>query len=150
MTLLPGALALGRNDSRSLNLNSDTLAASPILETHPSQSPWKKMISFPAALVALLVGGMFVPLRSFFVDPDVWWHIKVGATLLSTHHWPTVDAYSFTARGTPWIAYEWLGEVFLAAVQRAWGFPGLMAVGVGLTAAILFALYTLATLRCGN
>ena len=93
---------------------------------------------------------MFVPLRNFFVDPDVWWHIKVGATLLSTHHWPTMDPYSFTAHGSPWIAYEWLGEVLLAAVQRAWGLPGLVALDVVLAAAILFALYALATLRCGN
>jgi hypothetical protein len=98
----------------------------------------------------LLAGGIFVPLRTFSADPDVWWHIKVGATLLSTHRWPTVDPYSFTARGSPWIAYEWLGEVLLAAVQHAWGFSGLMALDLVLSAAILLALYTLATLRCGN
>ncbi len=84
------------------------------------------------------------------MDPDVWWHIKVGATLLSTHRWPTVDPYSFTAHGTPWIAYEWLGDVLLAAIAGMWGLRGLMALDLVLTAAILFALYALTTLRCGN
>lgn len=128
-------------------MNRDTLATSSKLAP-PSLG--KKIISFPALLGVLLAGGIFIPLRNFAVDPDVWWHTKVGATLLSTHRWPTVDPYSFTARGSPWIAYEWLGEVLLAAVQRAGGFRGLMALDLVLTAAILLALYALATLRCGN
>ena len=131
-------------------MNSDTSPTSPNLEVAPSLSVWKKIFSFPAALGVLLAGCMFVPLRNFSVDPDVWWHIKVGATLLSTHRFPTTDPYSFTAAGSPWIAYEWLGESLLGAVERVWGLSGLMALDLVLTAAILFALYALATLRCGN
>ena len=115
-------------------MNTEMLAASPNLATTLPPSPWKKIISFPVALAALLVAAAFVPLRDFVVDPDVWWHLKVGATLLSTHHWPTVDPYSFTAHGSPWIAYEWLGEVMLAAVQHAWGIRGLLALEIGLSA----------------
>ncbi len=131
-------------------MNSDTLVTSPNFESTPSPSPWKKIISFPAVLGLSLIGGMFVPLRSFFVDPDVWWHIKVGATLLSTHRFPTTDPYSFTAPGSPWIAYEWLGEVLLAAVHRTWGLRGLVALDFVIASAILLSLYALATLRCGN
>jgi hypothetical protein len=120
------------------------------LELTAFQSSLKKVVSFPALLAVLLVGGIFVPLRVFFVDPDVWWHIKVGATLLSTHRWPTVDPYSFTAHGNPWIAYEWLGDLLLAAMEGAWGLRGLMALDLVLAAAILLALYALTTLRCGN
>ena len=111
---------------------------------------WKRAISFPAMLAVLLVGCIFVPLRRFFVDPDVWWHIKVGATLFFTHHMPTTDPYSFTAHGAPWIAYEWLGDLLLAAVQGAGGFRGLMLLDFILASAILLALYVLATQRCGN
>jgi hypothetical protein len=120
------------------------------LELTTFLSRLKKVVSFPALLAVLLVGGIFVPLRNFFVDPDVWWHIKVGATLLSTHRWPTVDPYSFTARGNPWIAYEWLGDLLLAATEGAWGLRGLMALDLVLAAAILLALYALTTLRCGK
>jgi len=93
---------------------------------------------------------MFVPLRMFWVDPDVWWHIKVGATILSTHHWPTSDPYSYTVYGTHWIAYQWLGEVVIATFANLWGLRGLLALDVVLAAAILFALYALVTLHCGN
>jgi hypothetical protein len=128
----------------------ETLPTPPDLKGNPSQFSLKKVVSFPVVLAVLLVGGIFVPLRDFFVDPDVWWHIKVGATLLSTHRWPTVDPYSFTARGSPWIAYEWLGDLVLAVTEGAWGLRGLMALDLALTAAIVLALYVLVTQRCGN
>ena len=72
-------------------------------------------------LGALLLGGVFWSLRMFVVDPDMWWHVKVGEGILATHHWPTMDPYSFTVAGQPWIAYEWLGEVLLAAANRLGG-----------------------------
>src|SRR5579862_9194409 len=94
----------------------------------PAQSLAKKLISFPAMIATLIVGAIFIPLRDFGVDPDLWWHLKVGATILSTHHFPTKDIYSFTAYGSPWIAYEWLGEVLLALANHAAGLRGLMAL----------------------
>lgn len=111
---------------------------------------WNKIISFPVLLAVLLAGGMFVPLRAFWVDPDVWWHIKVGATILATHHWPTTDPYSYTVHGVHWIAYEWLGEVLLALFANHWGLRGLMALDMLLASAILFALYALVTQRSRN
>jgi hypothetical protein len=131
-------------------VNSDALATSSNLEPTPSHPLWKKIISFPVFLAVLLAGGMFVPLRMFWVDPDVWWHIKVGATILSTHHWPTTDPYSYTVYGTHWITYQWLGEVVIAIFANLWGLRGLMALDVILAAAILFALYALVTQRCRN
>jgi hypothetical protein len=116
----------------------------------PRQSLAKKLISFPALLGGLLVAALFVPLREFEVDPDLWWHIKVGQDILATHHFPTADDYSFTAHGTPWIAYEWLGEVVLGAAHRAGGLRGLMALDLVLGAAILIALYAFVWLRTRN
>jgi hypothetical protein len=116
----------------------------------PRQSLLKRVISFPALLAALLVVALFVPLRDFTVDPDLWWHIKVGQAILATHHWPTADTYSFTAPGAPWMAYEWLGDTLLAAAQRAGGLRGLMALDLGVGAAVLLALYALASLRSCN
>ena len=110
----------------------------------------KEAISFPAMMAALLVAAAFVSVRKFAVDPDVWWHIKAGATILSTHRWPTSDPYSFTASGAPWMAYEWLGDVMLAALQRAAGSRGLLMFDFAVGAGVLLALYALASLRCRN
>lgn len=129
-------------------MSTETLATA--AGSNAAQPIWKKATSFPVFLGVLLAGGMFLPLRDFWVDPDVWWHIKVGATILATHHWPAVDTYSFSVPGAHWIAYEWLGEVLLAAVSSAWGLRGLLALDFALAAAIVLALYALTVMRCGN
>jgi hypothetical protein len=110
----------------------------------------KWIFSFPAMLGTLLVGRVFYANRTFFVDPDVWWHIKVGQDILRSHHWPTTDPYSYTAAGTPWIAYEWLGEVILGSVARLGGIVPLFVLLVAATCAVTLALYYYATNRSGN
>jgi hypothetical protein len=108
------------------------------------------VFSFPAMLGTLLIGAVFYLCRAFIVDPDLWWHIKTGQNILSTHHWPTTDPYSFTVAGTPWLAYEWLGDVLFGAVERVAGLQGLAALLIFLGCAIILALYAYATLRSGN
>jgi hypothetical protein len=110
----------------------------------------QRLISFPAMLGMLLVGAVFGTVRSFNVDPDLWWHIKTGELILSTHRWATTDPYSYTAKGMPWMSCEWLGDVVFASVYRIGGLRGLEALLVVLASAVILALYAFATLRSGN
>src|SRR5713101_337444 len=110
----------------------------------------KWAISFPAMLGMFLIGRVFYEGRGFVVDPDVWWHIKVGQDILRTHHFPTVDPYSFTAAGTPWIAYEWLGEIMLAWMYRLGGVVSLCVFLIAFGSVILLSLYWLAAVRSRN
>ena len=105
----------------------------------------QRIFSFPAMLGALLVAGMATIARTFFIDPDVWWHIKFGQAILATHHWPTNDIYSFSAAGRQWIDSEWIGEVLLATVYRMGGMRGLEILLLVLGSAILNR-----ALRSGN
>jgi hypothetical protein len=105
--------------------------------------------SFPAMLGVFLIGRVFCATREFVVDPDVWWHIKVGQDLLRTHHWPTTDPYSFTAFGTPWMAYEWLGDVAIGFVGK-FGLRALDGLMLLLGGAIAIALYYYASLCAKN
>ncbi|MEJ2006950.1 MAG: hypothetical protein P8Z30_02155 [Acidobacteriota bacterium] len=115
---------------------------------------FRKVFSFPVFLVALLLAGAFAgtvtnihqvlystqaPLR--WVESDTLWHVVVGNMILKTHTWPTHDIFSFTAQGTPWIAYEWLGEVVMALAWRAGGLHGLMILLTILIWTILLALF---------
>jgi hypothetical protein len=108
------------------------------------------MFSFPAMLGTFLVGRVFYEARTFFVDPDLWWHIKTGENILATHHWPTTDPYSFTVAGQPWIATEWLGDVLLATAARFGGVVGLQTLLIVLSSVVVLALYTFAAQRSGN
>jgi hypothetical protein len=108
------------------------------------------MFSFPAMLGTFLVGRVFYEARAFFVDPDLWWHIKTGENILRTHHWPTTDPYSFTVAGQPWIACEWFGDVVLATAARLGGVVGLQALLIVLSSVVILALYAFTTLQSGN
>jgi hypothetical protein len=122
----------------------------PVAGARASSSLFQRVCSFPVMLASLLVGVVFVHARLFTVDPDVWWHIKVGDVILRTHHWPTTDIYSFTVHGQPWLAYEWLGDVLLAIVYGFAGLSGLAVLSIFIGSAVVVALYACATERCGN
>jgi len=96
-------------------------------------------------LVGLLV---FVVLANFkgqplLADPDSHWHIAVGHWILQHRAVPTVDTYSFTVPGQPWIAKEWLSQVLMALAYDAAGWSGvvvLAAAAFGVTSAMLLRL----------
>jgi hypothetical protein len=100
-------------------------------------------------LVTVFLSCLLYRLREFRVDPDLWWHIKVGQDIIQTGHWPTNDPYSFTVHGTPWIAYEWLGDVAIGFVAR-FGLQALEAMLMVLAAIITIELYCYASLSARN
>jgi len=134
--------------------SSDTAPATEVSARAVGQLTWlealKWAFSFPVMLGTFLVGAAFYCGRAFIVDPDLWWHIKTGQTILATHHWPTTDPYSFTVHGQPWIAFEWLGDCLIGTVSRISGVRGLDALLIVLGSAILIALYVLGTVRSGK
>ena len=105
---------------------------------------------FPVFLGALLVLGVAVRAQQNPMDPDSWWHVAVGERILQDGNFPETDPFSFTAAGTTWIAYEWLGEVLMASAAKMWGFQGHSFVLL-LTSSLLFLLlYYYAYLRSRN
>jgi hypothetical protein len=124
-----------------------------------------KVFSFPVFLGALLVAGVFLNLcarlhndaslptghwHATFVEGDTFWHLAAGQRILATHVWPTTNYYSFTAPNSEWLAYEWLGEVTMAAASRLGGPRALMALLTALVSAIVLLVYYSAYLRSGN
>ncbi|RVD14196.1 MAG: hypothetical protein EOS73_27475 [Mesorhizobium sp.] len=78
-------------------------------------------------LAALAMAGALAAQASATLqDPDSWWQVKVGLDFLTNRTFPTVDPYSYTFAGQPWIAKEWLGQVLLALAYRAGGWNGVV------------------------
>ncbi len=118
-----------------------------------------KVFSFPvflgamvcACAVAMTVWDQApVIAGKIFVEGDTWWHLAVGEQILSAHVWPTHDIYSFTVRGSPWIAYEWLGEVVMALATRIAKVQGLAVLLVILAVGMGLLIYYYAWLRSRN
>ena len=72
-------------------------------------------------------------------DPDLWWHIKTGQLIVRNHAIPAVDPFSYTAAGHHWIVQEWLSEVFLYGIHKAFGNYGILFY----RAILVFIIYAL-------
>jgi hypothetical protein len=111
---------------------------------------FRKCFSFPVLMGTVLVATNFAIEKSLRMDPDTWWHIKYGESILNTGHWPTADTWSFTAHGMTSIAYEWGGEVLTALAYRHGGLRGLDILLIVLTSIFVLLLYYFAWLRSHN
>src|SRR5260370_18082201 len=79
---------------------------------------------------------------SLLGDSDTFWHIAAGKWILDQHAFPSVDIYSFTKTGAPWISTSWLPAVLYAGSHDLAGRPGplVLAPGSILPAFALLAL----------
>lgn len=73
------------------------------------------------ALTALFGLFLFFSLatKGYLLDPDIWWHLKVGDWIVQHRAVPFVGILSRTAATKPWVAYSWGFEVLLSRVY-AW------------------------------
>lgn len=145
------------SDNPGLTSASASPASSPSPDSNavaPSSWPTeglKWFFSLPAVLGALLIARVFYYVRrNFFVDPDFWWHIRVGRDIWQTLYWPSADNYSYTAYGTPWIAHEWFGEIMLFGVTTLGGVIPLFVALVLVAACVTLSLYYYGTICSGN
>lgn len=102
----------------------------------------------PAGLYGLVV---FLALVRFggekvLQDGDTHWHIRVGQIILETGQLVTSDTFSHTAFGKPWLAHEWLAEVFMVVIYNLGGLPA-VAISHLLLAALTFNLLYLCARR---
>ena len=91
---------------------------------------------FPVAFF-LMVFSLAV-LQCSYIDPDLWWHLRTGQDIVTTHTIPHTDIYSFTKAGSEWVTHEWLSEVIFYAIFRVASWTGLITI---LSAIIALALY---------
>ena len=103
-----------------------------------------------AAMPWLVAAGTYVALIALaprlLADPDSYSHIALGRWILEHQAVPTVDPFSQTMRGEPWVAFEWLSQVAYASAQSLGGWLGVVALAAG-AAAIAFGMLTRFLLR---
>ncbi|MGL5167948.1 MAG: hypothetical protein ACRC9K_18850 [Afipia sp.] len=90
---------------------------------------------FGAGLFLLFVIGGNRSLQ----DADTYWQTAIGQWIIDHRAWPTVDVYSFTKPGAPWISSSWLAQALFAASHSTVGWAGPVILAAFGTAAA-FAL----------
>src|SRR5260370_1520250 len=104
----------------------------------------------------LLVGLLCVlpihQLRSFtaVVDPDIWWHVRVGQWILEHHSFPHQGIFSFEGATRTWAAYSWGFEVIVAALNMLFGVKGIMFLALFSPVAIVLVLFLVARTLSGG
>jgi hypothetical protein len=99
------------------------------------------------ALLALIVITPLPVLVNHFqiatLDPDIWWHVRVGQWILQNHAVPHYGIFSQHAMEHSWVAYSWGFEVLSALLMRVFGLafiPLMLGFIRALIAFIVFAM----------
>ncbi len=92
-----------------------------------------------AALVAVAAVAMGGALSNR--DGDLGRHLQIGARILGTRSFPTVDIYSYTSAGGAMVPHEWIAQVLFAAAYNLGGFVG-VAMVVVVSVALSWAITT--------
>ena len=74
------------------------------------------------AVVTVSVGVTFMFRMSSI---DLAYHVRTGEAILATHGAPSIDAFTFSMVGRPWLDQQWGAQVLLALVYRAGGWAAM-------------------------
>jgi hypothetical protein len=105
--------------------------------TRPAAPPAPLALWVAAGVYALFVMAG----NHLLIDPDTMWQITIGRWILDHGAVPTVDVYSFTMRGQPWISTQWLAQAAYAAAYALAGWTGPVVLA-SICIAVTYALLT--------
>jgi len=84
------------------------------------------------AVVAAALLAELQPLR----DNSFLTHLATGRLILDRGSVPTVDPYTFTAAGEPWVVQSWLVSVLYAGAERLGGLDAVRLLTAAITAVV--------------
>lgn len=113
-------------------------------------SGFRTIFSFPVVIACLLAVLSVLTVRDRLNDPDMWWQLKTGEVIWTTHTIPTTDLFSYTTGHHAVIPQEWFSQVLIYGAYKLGGYTGLMLWLCFFTAALLIAGYILCSLYSGN
>jgi hypothetical protein len=110
----------------------------------------QRAFSFPVVLAGFLAVLAVFTVRGRFDDPDMWWHLKTGEVIWTTHTIPTKDLFSYTTNHQSSVPQEWLSEALIYGAYRSGGYSGLMLWLCFSSSVLLIAGYVLCSSCSGN
>lgn len=98
-----------------------------------------------AAACTLVIAAYYsIHTRAAVVDPDIWWHIRVGDWIAANKEVPRTGIFSqHIERG--WVAYSWGFDLLVSGIHALWGLPGI--VGLLICFQVLISLIFLLAMR---
>jgi hypothetical protein len=91
------------------------------------------------AVALPVLASLLVPLSTV----DLAYHLRAGAEIVDARALPTVDTWTFTAAGLPWVDQQWGAQVVLHAVYALGGWIGLAVVRAALIGVVFGGLFAI-------
>jgi hypothetical protein len=95
------------------------------------------------AVALPVLAAVLAPMSSV----DLAYQLRAGGEILDSRAIPSVDTWTFTAAGVPWVDQQWGAQVLLAAAYRIGGWTGLVVLRALLTAVVVGATFAIARRR---
>lgn len=95
----------------------------------PSQNSLQDKIMPPISVVLFLTIFLYISFSSgmnLLNDGDTGYHIRVGDYILEQQIFPKQDMFSHHTPPLPWTAHEWLSEIIMSLVHKAYGLNGIV------------------------
>ena len=83
-------------------------------------------------------------------DGDTGYHIRAGEYIIDTLSIPKHDIFSFLTPPLPWTAHEWLSEIIMAMVHRAFGLTGVVIFFSFIISLVYYLLFKIIRTNNGN
>jgi hypothetical protein len=95
------------------------------------------------AVALPVLAALLAPMSSV----DLTYHLRAGAEILATRSVPSVDTWTYTAAGQPWVDQQWGSQVVLAVAERLGGWTGLAVLRAALTGVVFACLIAIGRRR---
>lgn len=99
------------------------------------QTGWTMDRIVPLAALALLT-VLFCMTR--YADYDLWWHLKLGESVVMDWRIPWHDTFSYTAHGREQFTGEWLADALIFLTFKTCGFLGINLLKAALLSLALY------------
>lgn len=134
-----------------MSLSSTLLPAVKPAQPHPPIAPSNRVQRNALLVPALLLAAVYAipivvalrPVADPVVDPDIWWHLRVGEWVGVHRAVPVTDPFSLYGADKPWLAYSWLYEVLVYHLYATFGLAGIVVYRVAMSLAVVAALHRL-------
>lgn len=61
----------------------------------------------------------------FYLDDDLFWHLKTGKYIIENYSVPSEDVFGFATQGSPWIPFEWGWDICIYIIYSIGGYAGI-------------------------
>jgi hypothetical protein len=130
------------SDTLTFRQSDKDLSPNDLVALSPCPPQWLTVLML-AAIYAIPIAVALRPVAVPEMDPDIWWHLRIGQWVCDHRAIPVTDPCSRYGIDKPWVAYSWLYEVLVYRLYDWFGLAGIVLYRVVMSMAVVATLHRL-------